>query len=322
MVADRRRDRGQLILIGCLSVALVVIGIGLVINTTLYTESASPALSNVQVEDAETFNLETRRGTRSLVHRLNLGDPERGNGELETIVTDGVENYSELLAVSYARTEPATVDVSYDHDDSEVGTRLIQQRDDEFDDEHLSELDPENQAFGWFMMNVNVSETGAISPFAVTIEGDDGDEVDWEINRNETGVESNLTVETRHDGVTRTAHCNPRQNRVLIDGVSGTIVADGCTGDETVFGIESLAAPHDVTSVERNAEYVGQWELVTEEPEGVGDVPSCDAESPEPDKTEACYTPAVWSAHLEASYDGEDATFDRDRNVSVYGGGS
>lgn len=329
MVADQgRRDRGQLILVGCLALALVIIGIGAVINTTLYTESASPALSNVQIDDASTFNLETRRGTRALVHRINHREAIRDGAALHDQVEGSVNNYSELLAVSYARTEPAVVDVVYHPADSKLGTRVIQRADGTFDAALQNELNADQQV-GWFAMNVNVSGTGAGAPFGLTMADPDGDTVHWEIQRNVTGETSNLTIETTYlddsAGTTteRTAHCNPVRNRVLVDGFTGQVVADACVGDDTVFGVGRLDPPHRITAIDQADEFHGTWELVTNEtwnPDpSLHEVDRCYGISPSPPRTEACFTPVVWTANITASYRGQDASFVRDRNMSVYG---
>lgn len=323
---DRPVGRGQLILVGCLTLALVVIGIGLVINTTLFTESASPALSNVQVDTAGTFHLETRRGTRSLVHRINHGNPVRDAGMLEDNVTASVANYSSLLAVSYARSEPASIDVAYNHDRSHLGTRVIQRADDDFDDSLVGGLDPAEQPIGWLSINVNVSATQdqKINPFSIRIDGDSGGYVRWQAYRNETGRGTNLTVRgTFDDGsgttTTNVSHCNPVRNRVLIDGISGELVADSCVGDEP-FGLVDLESPYEVDHVRRPGKFGGKWELVTGEESAVDstDIEDCDATNA-PADYEACATPVVWTANVTATFHGHEAAYERERNISIYG---
>lgn len=327
MVTPERspRDRGQLILVGCLTIALVVIGIGLVINTTLYTESASPALSNVQIDTASTFHLETKRGTRSLVHRINHGDPVRNLPALQDQVTMAIGNYSSLVAISYARSEPGAVNITYNPGDSKIGTRVIQREDGGFDDRIVSGIQA-GQRMDWLAINVNVSATNdqEINPYHMRIANGSGF-VDWQLYRNETGAGTNLTVETTLDDgsgqTTRVAHCNPVRNRVLVDGVSGELVADSCVGDTPMFGLADLEPTYDVTQIRRPNKFAGKWELVTNETPTAATtsaIDDCDA-SPAPAGDEACATPVVWTANVTAAYQGQDASYVRDRNVSVYG---
>lgn len=332
MVVDSpRRNRAQLILVGCLALAFVIVSMGLLINSTVYTQSASPALSNAQIDSAQTFEYETRQGMRGLIHRLNHGERDRSESQLDADVRDAMNTYSALLAESYARNEPAVINVSYNEAESQHGTRVIQPGDGDWDPPASSSDYLNNppgtprHEIGWFVINVNVSRTdqqSATDPFTLAIEDAPGDTVSYELYRNESGIDGNLTIQSTLDnGSTyeRDATCNPRNNRVLIDAVSGSVIGDGCTGTTPVFGVDELEIPHASISVEQPTRFHGRWEFVTNRSESEVDVGgSCNA-SPGPGAEEGCSTAAIWTANVTTLFDGGRIGYERARDVNIYG---
>lgn len=311
-------DRGQLLLVGCVAVAFVVVGFTLVLNTALFVDNSSPALTNEQVEHARTFDLETRQGSRSLVHRINHGDPGRDGAALATDVATGVADYSALLAESYSVAEPATVNVSYNHGASLVGTRVVNDSDGRLPDGDL--LAGARTEVGRLILNVNVTRT-TTDPVTVRAENGSGWTTTLTVAANESGQLRNVTVEsTLRDGsgtllAEAAATCDPIGTRALVDGVSGAVVADRCEPDAAFVPIDAIDGPYDRLTVADGDRYGGTVGLVLNRTDF--DAGGRYAACPDPDAL--CRTPAVWTANLTTTYLGDGVVFENDRNVTVYG---
>jgi len=142
MVTDRRRetdgstnnrDRGQIILIGAIAVAFIILGIVLVFNGVLYTETLSTGSSSQSASDAATTETEITQGIACLIERLD--DPAN---ETEDVITDDfsdryqdAKGQSKPEVTNIAPVEPenfgddnATVEVSYNSNDLEYTTTL------------------------------------------------------------------------------------------------------------------------------------------------------------------------------------------------------
>ena len=142
MVTDRRRetdgstnnrDRGQIILIGAIAVAFIILGIVLVFNGVLYTETLSTGSSSQSASNAATTETEITQGIACLIERLD--DPAN---ETEDVITDDfsdryqdAKGESKPEVTSIAPVEPenfgddnATVEVSYNSNDLEYTTTL------------------------------------------------------------------------------------------------------------------------------------------------------------------------------------------------------
>lgn len=64
---DRLDDRGQLLLVGAVAIALIVLGLVVVYNTVLFTETREPTQSLDDTSDADTLRVQTTNTTRKLV---------------------------------------------------------------------------------------------------------------------------------------------------------------------------------------------------------------------------------------------------------------
>jgi predicted PurR-regulated permease PerM len=64
---DRLGDRGQLLLVGAVAVALIILGIVVVFNTILFTETREPTQSLDDTTNAGTLRVQVMNSTRKLV---------------------------------------------------------------------------------------------------------------------------------------------------------------------------------------------------------------------------------------------------------------
>lgn len=120
--ADRSRtldDRGQLLLVGAIAIALVLIGLVVVFNTVLYTDATSPTDSLEAADEAERMNQQARNDTRRLMKRVAnestttvAGVEVLDNSSFDQNMQENMTKYSNGLARSVGHTGPTFVNVT------------------------------------------------------------------------------------------------------------------------------------------------------------------------------------------------------------------
>jgi hypothetical protein len=320
------RERAQLILIGSLLVAFLVMGITIVANSVLFTENVAPSLSNKQIDNAREFDHASREETRELVHRTNLDVRNRTASQVGENTTLAVRNYSHLLAEAYARSRPVVVNLTYHNDSSALGARVVQAGDGNFSSHDpsgsgASDWEPvpgTNRTLGWFTVNANVENTSQ-DPYSIEVTNASGESVNVTINRSGSGTGANLTVTSNLSfGGETTITCNPSRNRVLLDLYSGDAIADACSPTASFPGIDRLDPPYDVR-FEHGKRASGRYEFIVNESTGATGYGDCTAAGPA--LSEPCSGSVVWTANLTTSYLSGETQYVNRRNVSIYAGG-
>jgi hypothetical protein len=312
------RERGQLILVGALTVAVSIVAITVFLNTTLFTESIAPSTASDQLDDARQFDQQARTGATELLHRINLRERNRTLAELEENATQGVRNYSQLLAASHAESGTASVNVSLDPDASEYGNRTVQLVDANLTGpggtEDWDPVPDTNRTIGWFVVDMNVEESTTAST-ELTVTNGSSDNLSLSVRKNLSGLGTNVTVVSDPSfGSVDQVTCEASFGRVLIDLYHGTVVGTTCASDSSFTGIEALSPPHSL-EVTSGDSFTGEYEYVLNQSipktQRCRDVPGAPA-------TEPCATPALWQANLSTAYLGTAATYRNSYNVSLY----
>ncbi len=73
---QQRHGRGQIILIGAIALAFIILGIVVVFNGVLYTETISSSSTSQSAADVEVTQYELENGVAGIVHRSNLDDDD------------------------------------------------------------------------------------------------------------------------------------------------------------------------------------------------------------------------------------------------------
>ena len=319
MVTPETRRRAQMILLGALALAVIIVAVTAVVNSLATTRTAGPTQSSPQIDEAREFAFESRKGSRSLVLRLNHRHRNVTAAQLGAIVTDNVTVHGGLLAESYANSRAGYVNLTYHNDSSAFGYRTVQDADD-----NLSTGGPGSglvlvppgaeRRIGWFSLNVNLSSTSR-EPSSIVVENDTGHSVQYRINRTNNGT-LNVTSDVR-DGMgtitgSDTATCDPSRNRVLLDFISGTSFSADCTFN----GTEAIDGPYSVTVVNGDR-LVGKYELAYDESLPSPGAP--DPCAPSVSRTEPCTAPVVWTANVSVQFDSSEINVTNRYNVSIYG---
>ncbi len=105
---DKHSDRGQLILAGAVSFALILIAIALVFSTTLFTASVGSSGTVETVADTSGVEQSVENTTASLIREVNEDVDNGYPEELE----ENVSTYNNLLANSTAASGPTYVNVT------------------------------------------------------------------------------------------------------------------------------------------------------------------------------------------------------------------
>jgi len=107
-MTETQSDRGQLILAGAVSFALILIAIAIVFSTTLFTASMGSGGTVEAVSDGTGTEQSVENTTGELIRGVN----EDVRGGKVAALRENVSRYGELLAESKAETSPTYVDVS------------------------------------------------------------------------------------------------------------------------------------------------------------------------------------------------------------------
>lgn len=310
--ATRRRDRAQLLLVGSVLVAAIVIGLVVVINTVLVTENVAKGESLDRARDTAQFDSQARRNVRSLVLRLNHDDRNVSAPDLTENVHRNFSNYSRLLAEAYSLREPIWVNISYDNSSSTWGTRIVKASDGEFTaPSGNSDWEPvsDHRKIGRFVVNLNVSET-TTETFYFNISNRTGHHVNISMRAQGGGDNSNIVVNSPRQ--TGASECDPANGRVLVDVLSGTAFTGNC--EFKAPRNVGLQGPFNLT-VTNGDDAHGKFGLVVNETVSPpsGSYPDCQS-FPQ----ETCEAPVIWAANATVQYESAAIVYEQEHNVSVY----
>lgn len=325
-------ERGQLLLVGAVVLATVILGLAIVTNSVLFTENTGSGEVGVESAVVDEFDYEVQRSTQSLLLQLNHDERNVSWSDLNATIRTNVHNYSNLLARSYATAGTVHVDASYAQT-IHNGTRIVQRVDRSFtyneshsplvvsDRADWTLVQPSDRAdIGWLALNVDLRNTSGQQAALVLHNGSES--LTYQFNRSKDGQGSNLSVsvDSSWAGELTQTECQSVGGRVLVDIREGHGFFDDCTF--TTF--DRLTGPYDIEITDGD-ELTGQYELVVNQTwhdngnvieSAVGPYPDCSASGIQP----PCVSPVVWTGQVDLSYRSTTATYAATRNISVYGG--
>lgn len=300
------RERGQLLLAGALLVAIIFIGLAVLLNSVVFTENVSGGSSVEVTGDVNEFNKEMRRNTRVLTIRVNHGGNYTSLGEIDASLAANFTNYSRVLAESYADTGATYANVSYGGTVTE-GRRITQRDEQTFEKGGSDDWDAfgGSKELGWFVMNVNVSETKENQAARIELTNASGSTYSLTLQQSPGGK---LLVNSSLDGSsTSNATCSPTAHRVVIDVIDGT----SPTADCTFNGSERLQGPYDSLEFENASAATGEFAIVVNGTSNIG-VASC-ASTKNP-----CKMTAAWAVEITTRYETVELAYANTQTVTVY----
>ncbi|WP_162991575.1 DUF7261 family protein [Halostella salina] len=230
-------DRAQLVLVGSIAIAFIVLGLVVVFNTVLFTESIATRGPVSEVEDADEFQRQVTDEVPELIRAVENGTD--GNTEFVGDVDENVSTtYSRLLAETYAETGPTYVDVEFDEGESRFGTHVVQDSGAEYSSKEGSDwtavdsYDVQN-----FTMEVSMSEVSTAGTDFALVLSDGGSPTRVEMWKDGSGE---LVVNQTDDGMDPT--CSVSGGGTIRMNVStGTVDGTPCFD-----GLDTLSAPYEI----------------------------------------------------------------------------
>lgn len=326
--------RGQLLLVGAVVLAIIILGLSVVVNTVLFTENVGTGEARVEAPAIEEFSFESQKSARSLMLRLNAADRTDTIAEVDESISDQISAYSDATARSYAASGTVFVDIEYSETLDE-GTRIVQGTDRKFtypasgSDE--PDWDPVNQGLGsvnpanlgWMVLNVNLRNTsGDQATLEITSEG--GENIEYRFNRSDGGNGPNLRVNVSGSTVSGTdaVACGSVSGRVLLDLRTGQAFSSDCTFE----GINEIDGPYERIRITNGDNLAGQYDIIVNEndssSESIGFDDGSGPEDWDRDCTSGdggpCISPVVWQGQIDLAYRSADVNFGTVRNITVY----
>lgn len=114
MVSDRE-DRGQVILIGAIALAFIILGVVVVLNGVLYVETLSSGPSSQSASNAEVVEQEVDRGVGCLLEQVN-NESSLGPTDISLLknhAEDNISTYSDAYRNTTIGSKPTYIDIKY-----------------------------------------------------------------------------------------------------------------------------------------------------------------------------------------------------------------
>ncbi|MFB6163626.1 MAG: hypothetical protein ABEJ31_00540 [Haloarculaceae archaeon] len=300
-------DRAQLLLVGSLAMAFVIIGLTIVVNTVLITENVATSDALEQTNGLTDYDFQARRDVQAIATRINHQQRDWTTTQLNTAMTANVDRYGRLVGETYSTRSSVFVDVTYNDAGSDFGTRIIQSEDGQLD--HGGSGTPwrvvqtsDRRDVGRLLFNVNMSAGG--TGFTVRAGNASGDTMRITFHQSTGG---NLRVDTDRSAP---VVCETYGDRALVDAVHGQTYMDDCNFP----GLDSIQPPYNVT-IRDGSSADTQFELVTNGTTPPAVVSRCTGGSSDP---QPCWTRALWTANVTVTYDSPSVTANQTHDVEVY----
>ncbi|WIV67780.1 hypothetical protein [Natrialbaceae archaeon AArc-T1-2] len=241
-LSNRDRDRGQLILIGGITLAFVILGIVVVFNGVLFTQTMASS-STTETTDVEVAEYEIRQSVQGTVQRTNLDDGSD--------LTDAEERLVPPYRNATVGDRPSIVDVTeVEIDEDAQWYRSTLEEGEVFNatDDHE---DRTEQHVGRFALLIDTDDDGDLT-FSV-----DGEDVDVEHDNEQIDIVTGCELEYEDQDV------------VEIDFVAGTTNASELDGDCDDLDLIDPSDEIETIEFDDDTDDIGMYEIVAK---GNGDL--------------------------------------------------
>jgi hypothetical protein len=311
---DRANSTAQIVLVGAVAMAFIIVGLVLVANTVLYTESVGAEGSLGSADETGEFQRVARDSTASTVYRVNERSNFSTRSALDTAVRDNVTALSNLLATEYGQEYGVFVDVEADLANSEYGARVEQDTFTFFNNSGSDIWTPvaTPTSVAEFDATFDVSEMKNQSlltdQFYMRIEGDSGDEryLSFYNRSGDLAISSDASSPTL--GSISPDCTVSTGDRVLVDVSNGSVPGTDCTFD----GLDALEAPYTI-EFNNSDEAVGTYSFVAADESLATDSKYANFSGGQP------YSSFVyWNVAVDITYEGSEVAYELERTVSIY----
>lgn len=273
-MAGLSRDRGQLLVVGALAIAVLILGLGAVFNSPAITEQRATTADSDQAADAEQFRDTVRRGVGGTLRAVNFPEApssradrrldddlpanltDYSHGLLRDRLTAEVGNWSGLTAgldaVEKRGTRTTVVDATN-------GSRIAQYEHRNFTNQSgttdwiLAENASGVRAFRMNVSRSSLADCSTSSCFEVEFENATST---WTVAIGNASGEVNVSV----TGPNGTASCDATAEYVLIDFTAATVGGDDCSALATLGRIDQPVS----VEYENGDRAAGRYHLVVD----------------------------------------------------------
>ena len=124
----RSADRGQLFLVGALSLAVLFVGFALLLNTAIYTENLATRNTDPGTDPSISYRSAAEEAAREMLIRENANNTAETDYDFDDVTSKydrNVDNWSDGVGIHAARRAHAT-DMTFDDTTAVHGTRIEQ----------------------------------------------------------------------------------------------------------------------------------------------------------------------------------------------------
>jgi hypothetical protein len=301
--------RAQVLLVGALAIAFVIIGLAVLFNAVTYTGQTSIPEAGSPIEDATQFDYEARRGSRELVLRVSHSTVYSNEAELARNVSWNVSTYSAVMGATYA-THGATVNVSFKNTSSDYGRRIVQNQSENFTSKLGTpewELVNSSDRLGWFAVTINATDIvdNQASAFTINVTNET-DYVEYRIYGSSSKV--NVSVATSVGSANGPYEFNTTRGHVILNFLDGTSPMNQST---QIPSVRRLDGPYNV-SYKRGNRASGLYSIVVPSTGPIdGSIDACSSSMP-------CHSPAIWNVSVKTHYETPTVNVTHNKTIPVY----
>lgn len=295
------RDRGQLILLTGLIVAVTLVAMVLLLNTAIYTENLASRGGDQSPREAIEYRAAVVDGVGGLIDEEN-GQEHGSFSTVETNVEDGIDTIDNFTARNYAYGG-TIVRINQSSSMTVAEGKLVRQTNSSrrfrnasgaLDDWELA-TGVEDDEIRNFEVTVNRTSLEPNADDALNVRLEDSGSTTWQAFFYEDGS-NNVTVATSIGGGPRTDVCTVDASNATIDLTRGEIEGEPCPG---LNWSEGLTGDYTV-EYENGENATGTYNVTIADPGGATiDPDNVDDGSP----TSVYHVPAVYGVSFEISYE-------------------
>ncbi|WP_435335692.1 hypothetical protein [Haloarchaeobius sp. TZWWS8] len=341
-MSGERRSRAQIVLVGAIAIAFIVLGIVVVFNTVLYTENVDGGGSGSIVTEAAWIQDEVGDSVARMALSSNEGN--QTVAELQSELSRNASNASILWQESRAQAGTAMVNFSFDNDSSQYGARVFQNdggpftaKDTSLNWQVSNESEPADVARFSATVNVTTLSPAQATAYHVAVLGTDGSgSYEWRVVRlHNDGGSLDVSVGNASGGTVgsgpplgwddepaTSTPCDdvaPTGSDIEVNFTAGTVEGSSCSFDFT-DGIEPLDDRGYVIAFRNGIEAQGNYSLVLSHRDYLDSVDGTKVENASTGSPGAgpYYTPIVWRSAVTFQYDSTSLSYRETYTTEVY----
>ena len=241
---DEDPSRAQIVLVGALAIAFIVLGIVVVFNTSLYAENVDSTGTVSSVNQAEQVRHAGGDSVAGVAYRVNDGTFAT-TGDAATAIRGNLTNFSAVWQGLYAQSQPTVLNASFNDSVTHYGVRVFSTGNESFEANTMgsSNWSVTKSSDPTYFANATMTVMGPTTlsnssddSFRVAVLGEGGSGFRWRVLRftHDRNGNDNLTIQS----ATGTDSGDPGNN--YGDSTpAGAEVCDIDVGDEFIIDLSN-----------------------------------------------------------------------------------